>query len=443
VTSKLKTKLHNKPVSWFIELQEDRMLNLSPGFQRKSVWTQSDRRKLICSLLDGYPVPSVFLYRRVDEHGHLMYDVLDGKQRLETILGFCRARGFKRRGFEVQYRFLDHPMWSDKAYWWRWQELDEYDQDRIWNYKLQVVEVDGEFDAIRDLFVRINSTGKKLTGQERRHAAYVNSQILEEAERVAKRLRKRLVADKVIRTPQIERMKDIELVAELLISFYHEGSINKKAAVDAAMSGGGFNSALLRKAGRDVASAYADASAILPDIKTTRFRNISEFYTLLMAIRSLKAQRRSLDNREDRQRAGVMLRRFSFKVTEAQENRRRLKGRMSITPVVRDYLFAVEQSADAKAQRNKREQIIRDVIGSLFEAQDVRRRFSKQQRELIWAGRANAKCPGTDTRRCGRVLDWDDFHIDHIKPWSKGGETDLSNAQILCASCNSSKGNRS
>ena len=32
------------------------------------------------------------------------------------------------------------------------------------------------------------------------------------------------------------------------------------------------------------------------------------------------------------------------------------------------------------------------------------------------------------------------LHVDHIVPWSKGGETMLSNLQTLCAMCNIGKG---
>jgi 5-methylcytosine-specific restriction endonuclease McrA len=33
------------------------------------------------------------------------------------------------------------------------------------------------------------------------------------------------------------------------------------------------------------------------------------------------------------------------------------------------------------------------------------------------------------------------LHVDHINPWSLGGETTLDNLQVLCNACNIGKGN--
>lgn len=53
-----------------------RHLNLEPGFQRQSVWTERDRAKLVESILRNYPLPAIFLYKR-EVKGHLVFDVID------------------------------------------------------------------------------------------------------------------------------------------------------------------------------------------------------------------------------------------------------------------------------------------------------------------------------------------------------------------------------
>lgn len=48
---------------------------------------------------------------------------------------------------------------------------------------------------------------------------------------------------------------------------------------------------------------------------------------------------------------------------------------------------------------------------------------------------------GNKCRLCGITVTGENIHFDHIKPWSKGGETVLENIQVLCEQHNLAKGN--
>ena len=53
---------------------------------------------------------------------------------------------------------------------------------------------------------------------------------------------------------------------------------------------------------------------------------------------------------------------------------------------------------------------------------------------------------GFRCRGCGRSPATEpgvELQVDHISPWSKGGDTDLSNLQALCRECNAGKGDLS
>lgn len=64
-----------------------------------------------------------------------------------------------------------------------------------------------------------------------------------------------------------------------------------------------------------------------------------------------------------------------------------------------------------------------------------KRTFSTNQKRALFI-LADGKC-----RVCGKDLP-EDWHADHIKPYSRGGKTDIINGQALCPECNLKKGNR-
>ena len=67
------------------------------------------------------------------------------------------------------------------------------------------------------------------------------------------------------------------------------------------------------------------------------------------------------------------------------------------------------------------------------------KRQPNYRQQFIVMKRDNSKC-----RICGRSPATDPkiiLHIDHIVPWSKGGETTIDNLQTLCSVCNIGKSN--
>jgi hypothetical protein len=63
---------------------EKKWLNLRPEYQRRLVWDAKKKSRFIESLLMNIPVPPIFLY----ETDLNRYEVMDGQQRLNTILEF-------------------------------------------------------------------------------------------------------------------------------------------------------------------------------------------------------------------------------------------------------------------------------------------------------------------------------------------------------------------
>jgi hypothetical protein len=74
---------------------------------------------------------------------------------------------------------------------------------------------------------------------------------------------------------------------------------------------------------------------------------------------------------------------------------------------------------------------------------NVRHVGSLKMRRMEWAvlrSRLAADVFKRDGRRCARCGSAEDLSIDHIVPLAAGGTHDLDNLQVLCRSCNSSKG---
>ena len=88
----MKRQPSTQQISWFLDLERNTQLDLNPPYQRKSVWSPKDRRFFLDTIFRNYPTPPIFVHRTIDDNGFTMYHIVDGKQRLETILGFAKNK---------------------------------------------------------------------------------------------------------------------------------------------------------------------------------------------------------------------------------------------------------------------------------------------------------------------------------------------------------------
>ncbi|NWG24696.1 MAG: HNH endonuclease [Pseudorhodoplanes sp.] len=96
-----------------------------------------------------------------------------------------------------------------------------------------------------------------------------------------------------------------------------------------------------------------------------------------------------------------------------------------------------------------RHQIIRQIFfenmrvaGLSLRTRDDRRAFNEAERILIYR-RDNGRCKrceaeGKPDKEC--IVSWIEYDADHVVPHSKGGQTSVTNAQVLCRYHNQSKG---
>ena len=138
-----------------------------------------------------------------------------------------------------------------------------------------------------------------------------------------------------------------------------------------------------------------------------------------------------------------MLTVFSNRVDELREKQKKAQDIGAGQDLYRQYMLTVLQGTDEVNQRRLRESILRGLLESLFLKKDAQRGFSEAQRRILWNTSADRRCPNPNKNpKCTKRLTWEDFTIDHIDPYSKGGRSRLENAAIMCRSCNSSKGKK-
>lgn len=191
-------------ITWLLDLNRNGQLDLDPPYQRRSVWTAKDRRFFLDTIFRNYPSPAIFLHKNISEDGTVKYHVVDGKQRLETILSFVSNK--IRVGTDFGDERLDGK---------RWKDLTEIEwKHQFWNYQITVEMIDArQGELVRNVFDRLNRNSRRLTAQELRHARF-EGWLITAAETEAEAMEWSTFG--IATKARSNRMMDVQFISELM-----------------------------------------------------------------------------------------------------------------------------------------------------------------------------------------------------------------------------------
>lgn len=155
-----RTEYQQMVIQDVINLYKKDELNISPWYQRRSVWITNQKSYLINTLFEQKPIPAIYVRHSLDlEKGKSIKEVVDGQQRVRCIIEYC-DNNFTAR----------HPNYPKKI---KFSELNRKDKQQFLLTSLSIGYLLGASDGdVIDIFGRINSVAKTLNGQEKRNAGF-------------------------------------------------------------------------------------------------------------------------------------------------------------------------------------------------------------------------------------------------------------------------------
>jgi hypothetical protein len=392
-------------------LHKQKRLWLNPSYQRESVWSRSQKQLLIDSILTDVDIPK--LYFRTVAKDTYQYEVVDGQQRLRAIFEFFAdsfplpedsdpAEGHATAGRNMKDLHTDLQMKLRDA------QLD-----------VCVLQSGYDDDDIEEIFLRLQN-GTPLNAAEKRRA------LPGDMRNVVEQLAAHPFFTSSLCGFTGKRYAYEDAVAKLLHLFIEKKITDIKHSSIKRTYENNQNIKLTDPAVVRLKNSLNFAVKAFSGLPNPKFKK----FAVITAVNLIA---------EMRDTYSISSAHTAFGKAYLQFEEERLLNE-ELDEEKKDTTLSAYTSA-ARADRVQdltfRHDTLRRRIVSMMpelERKDEERFFSQDQRQAIYL-RAKGLCGD-----CGTFCDESSFHADHIKPHSKGGLTKISNGQLLCPSCNSSKG---
>ena len=431
----MKIKHESKTIGEILDLRKNNMISVNPEYQRGAVWTRDQKKKLVDSVLRGYPLPLIYLHhikRSVAGMQREDLEIIDGQQRITALWEYREGAYtlYDPRKDASEARFPDYIKnapcsWGRKEF----EELSDHDKGTLLTTKLPVVMLTSDdSNAVRDLFIRLQA-GTPLNAQERRDAwpGNITELVLRTAGKPEiPRYSGHDFFNKVMRATATNRGKHRQLCAQMAMLLFAKRDsgrfvdVNSKGIDEFYYSNIGYdlesaNPVRFRQILDKLVEVFAGASSV-------RLRG-HEAIHLMLLIDSI------LDGYVGGWEANLQ-RAFEQFILDLDKARKSYK---SGTPSEywNRYGLHTRANSDRADTIAIRQAFFLERIAPILDLKpkDDKRSYDPIEREIVYL-RDKKRC-----QKCLQPVNWPDAEIHHLSPHAQGGATTLENAVLVHSAC--------
>lgn len=403
-------------------MYHDGELDLQPEYQRKYVATHKIASKLIESIIMDVPIPVIYLAEEQDG----TYSVIDGQQRLTSFLSYMSEKfpngdSFKLSGLQV-FKELNKKLFSD---------LEKEFQTKIKNTTLHtiVIKKESSEDVKFEIFERLNTGSIKLNEDEIRNTVYRGDYIKLLAE-----LEENSTFHEVV---QKDNYKTRMIYRGMILRFF---ALTERSHLNYKPSMKQFCNKELRD------------NRFLTDEKAKEYRNrFLDCIDLVKVVFGTTAFRRYIPLDNENEKGNWTTTRINMALYDIQmcgfvnyTKNEILRNADFIREAMLDLMINNKEFIDTILIQTSSKEVLKKRfkiwLGKLDEIVGdsgyEKRTFSYQVKKDLFDKNPVCAISGQ------QILAIEDSEVDHILPYSKGGKTELENAQLTLRYFNRAKNNK-
>lgn len=308
------------------------------------------------------PIPEVYVQVTQADDGTEEFGVVDGQQRLRTILQFVGVeRDEDREGADDSNNFAlgtlpPTSVYKDKTF----ADVTGENRKRFFQYEICVRFLYTEnLSEIEDVFKRLNKFTMPLKAQELRNATY-HGPFAKLSEQLADD--DYWAVNRIISPAAIRRMADIEMMSDLLIGLLHGPQGGSAKILDQyydqyEQCEDEFPDQ--NRVRRTFNKTMDAIKKLFPEISKTRWGNRADYYTLFVALGNL------LEKQNLRTKSLKPLREKLYEFA-GEVDQRLEKPSAKTSGESRNYARAIEKGSNDKARRIDRHEALTEIIAPLI-----------------------------------------------------------------------------